>query len=222
MLTLHGFAISNYYNMVRMALEHKGAEYRCAQTYPNQKPEFLALSPMGKVPCLETDDGALAETSVILEYINETVDGPSLLPADAWARAQARQMIHTIELYLELPARRLYSGVYFGGVNEQHTIDEVKPVLEKGVAALAKLARFAPWMAGEEIGSVDYFAYYTFDLACGVAQQTYGMDMLSAIPGATEWKAKMEALPAVQRFNAQKAAEMDAFIAMIKAKSTGK
>ena len=219
MFRLHGFAISNYYNMVRMALEHKGVEYEEVLTYPNQNGDYLKISPMGKVPCLETDDGALAESAVLMEYINDAIPGPALLPADPLQRARVRQLIHSIELYLELPARRLYAGVYFGGVNQQHTIDEVKPVLEKGAATVAHLASFSPWIAGSEIGSADYFAYYTFDLAQGVAMKEYGMDLLGLIPGATEWKARMEELPAIQKINAEKAAAMDAFIAMVKQKN---
>ena len=52
MLKLHGFAVSNYFNMVRMALMEKGAPFEIIETYPRQEAAFLSRSPVGKVPCL--------------------------------------------------------------------------------------------------------------------------------------------------------------------------
>ena len=66
MLKLHGFAVSNYFNMVRMALMEKGAPFEIVETYPSQESTYLARSPLGKVPCLETGHGFLSETSVML------------------------------------------------------------------------------------------------------------------------------------------------------------
>ena len=59
MLTLYGFGVSNYFNMIKLALEIKGIEYKTIILYPNQSPEYLSKSPMGKVPALETEHGIL-------------------------------------------------------------------------------------------------------------------------------------------------------------------
>ena len=71
MLKLHGFDVSNYYNMIKLAMAIKGIEHQSVIVYPNQSPEYLGLSPMGKVPALETDQGVLVETNIILEYLDE-------------------------------------------------------------------------------------------------------------------------------------------------------
>jgi len=113
MLKLHGFAVSNYFNMVRMVLAAKGIDYELVQTFPSQDENWLSMSPMGKVPCLETEHGALAETAVIIEYLEDMFPERPLLPGDPFARARVRQMMHTLELYIELPARRLFPGVFF-------------------------------------------------------------------------------------------------------------
>ncbi|MEE9254525.1 MAG: glutathione S-transferase N-terminal domain-containing protein, partial [Pseudomonadales bacterium] len=57
MLKLHGFPISNYFNMAKIALLEKGIEFEEVTTRPSQEDEYLDRSPMGKVPCLETDAG---------------------------------------------------------------------------------------------------------------------------------------------------------------------
>ncbi len=57
MLKLYGFDASNYVNMVKFALREKGLEFEQATLYPSQAEAVLSLSPMGKVPVLETGDG---------------------------------------------------------------------------------------------------------------------------------------------------------------------
>ena len=115
MLTLHGFDASNYVNMVKFALREKGLEFEQATLYPSQEDAVLSVSPMGKVPVLETGGVFLSETNVILEYLDETTEGPALYPADPLEKAQVKQLVKHIELYLELPARRCYPEVFFGG-----------------------------------------------------------------------------------------------------------
>lgn len=50
MLKLHGFSISNYYNMEKIALLEKGIEFEEVDTRPSQEDDYLSMSPMGKVP----------------------------------------------------------------------------------------------------------------------------------------------------------------------------
>ena len=82
MLKLHGFSVSNYYNMVKLALLEKGLPFEEVTFYGGQAPQALEVSPRGKVPVLETEHGFLSETSVILDYIEQTQSGKALLPAD--------------------------------------------------------------------------------------------------------------------------------------------
>jgi maleylpyruvate isomerase len=54
-------------------------------------PEYLALNPQGLVPSLELDDGAvLTQSLAILEWLEETVPQPPLLPAAPVERAHVR------------------------------------------------------------------------------------------------------------------------------------
>jgi len=66
MLKLHGFSVSNYTNMVKQNLLEKSIEFEQIDARPSQEDEFLAKSPMGKIPCLETADGFLVETYIEL------------------------------------------------------------------------------------------------------------------------------------------------------------
>lgn len=62
MLKLCGFHVSNYHNKVRLALLEKGVPFEeDASVSPSQKDEYLARSPMGKIPYLEIDGARLRE-----------------------------------------------------------------------------------------------------------------------------------------------------------------
>lgn len=187
MLKLYGFHVSNYFNMVKLALLEKGFEFEEIRTYPSQEPQFLNISPMGKIPCLEAREGFLTETSAILEFLEDITPETPLLPVDAFARAKVRELMKVCELYIELPARRLYSGVFFGGNNSQQTIDEVRPQVERGLQALAKLATFQPYLAGAEFSYADIVAYHTFVAVEKTMQVVYGWSVLDALPGLRAW-----------------------------------
>ena len=67
----------------------RGVEFEEVTAPPSQDPEFLAKSPMGKVPCLETEHGYLTEVFAIADYLDHIQAEPPLLPTDPFARARA-------------------------------------------------------------------------------------------------------------------------------------
>jgi glutathione S-transferase len=63
MLKLYGFSVSNYYNMVKLALLEKGLPFEEVTFYGGADPEALAISPRGKVPVLGVEQGFINETA---------------------------------------------------------------------------------------------------------------------------------------------------------------
>ena len=91
MIKVCGFRVSNYHNKVLIALLEKGVPYEedCTVT-PAQTDDYLARSPMGKVPYAEVDGARLCESEVILEYLEDAYPDKALLPRNPLARAKAR------------------------------------------------------------------------------------------------------------------------------------
>ena len=196
MLKLYGFPASNYFNMVKMALMEKDAPYKEVRVYTGQSEDFLAKSAMGKIPCLETPDGFLTETSVILEYIEEAVDGPSFFPVDAFARARARELLKYSELYLELPARRCFGEAFFGtGPVADEVKDNVRPILEKGCRAIQRLGRFSPYLAGDDISYADFVFMHSFPNAAAVAKIVFDWNLNDALPEAAKLLERLQQRP---------------------------
>ena len=204
-MKLYGFDISNYCNMVKMALMEKGCDFEYVETYPSAETVFLEQSPMGKLPLLETDRGFLCETNVILEYLEDTEGGVALLPEDAFDRARVRELAKLLELYVELPARRCYGQMYFGyddiGAEARHEVEEK---LQRAVGAIARRARFAPYLAGDMLTHADIVFMYTVDLAAEVAKQLLDWDLLAALPGSRELLQKLNARESAKKIAADR------------------
>ena len=87
---LHGANISPYVRKVRVALAYKCIEYNNTQQSPFGAPdEFVAKSPMSKIPCWEEGELILPDSSVILGYLEHRYPDPPLLPAEPGKRARA-------------------------------------------------------------------------------------------------------------------------------------
>lgn len=218
MIKLYGFSVSNYYNMVKLALLEKGLPFEEVPFYAGQTPEALAISPRGKVPVLGVEQGFINETSVILEYIEQTQKGTPLLPSDPFERAQVLALAREIELYIELPGRACFAEAFFGMSVPEAIKEKTKAELLLGMAALGRHGKFSPYVAGDSLSVADLYFLFSVPLACGVAKKLFGIDLLAEMPKA---KALLEFLgsnPNVQRVAADREAAMPAFMAMIAAK----
>ena len=205
MLKLYGAPLSNYYNMVKCALLEKGLPFDAVFAPPAQTPDYLGKSPMGKIPCIETAQGFLSETHAILDYLEDVAPSPALLPRDPFARAKVRELVQSLELYIELVARRGL-GVLFGREVPQDVKDSIGRDLPKGIAALGRLARFSPWIAGDTFSYADLVGYWTFTLGNLSAKQNAGIDLLTEIPGAADWFQRVGEQASIQQALADQAA----------------
>ncbi|MGJ8674417.1 MAG: glutathione S-transferase family protein [Pseudoalteromonas sp.] len=215
MLKLYGFDVSNYYNMIKLAMAIKGIEYEAVVTYPNQTPEYLAICPTGKVPALATDDGVLIETNVILEYLDEVFPETPLISGSAYERARIRELMKMIELYIELPARRCHTEAFWGVPVHEETKKEVKRALLNGMQALSRAASFSPYIAGDKMTAADIFFMYSVSLASAVAKKLFDIDLFAEAPGAKELFAKLNAMPEARAIAKDQAAAQPAFQAYL-------
>ena len=93
MITLHGFAASNYYNLVKHVLLYKELPFKEHLIYGGSD-ELLAMSPAGKVPVITTSQGVnISESSVICDYIEESYPDIPLYPKNSTERAAVRQIM---------------------------------------------------------------------------------------------------------------------------------
>jgi glutathione S-transferase len=213
MITLCGMTLSNYYNKVKLVLLEKSLPFTEELVSTRSKDEaVLAATPLGKIPFVRLADGsALCESQVICDYLEAAHPSPPLVPADALAAAKVRELCAFMELYVELVGRDLYAQAYFGGTVDDTTQARVKKQLERNLAALKRLARFAPYAAGETFTVADCAAYATLPTVAGATKAVYGDDLVAA--AGIDWKAHLKLMglrPSVQRVNADRKRDQEA------------
>ncbi len=91
---LYGYWRSSAAYRVRLALAYKGVGYVSVPINlvhgAQSSDDFRALNPQGLVPALAIDGDVLGQSVAIIEYHDETVPTPPLLPRDPLARARVR------------------------------------------------------------------------------------------------------------------------------------
>ena len=181
MLVLCGSPISNYYNKVKLALLEKGVPFTEEPTGTGSNDEtVLAASPLGKIPFIRIERGTLCESQAILDYLERLHPTPPLLPADPWAAAKVRELTLYIDLHLELVVRQLYAEAFFGGKVDDETKARVRKQLPRNIEAFKRLARFAPFVAGDSFSQADCAAYTSLPLVGMATKAIYGEDLLAA------------------------------------------
>lgn len=208
MLKLCGFPVSNYYNKVKLALLEKGVTFAEEQVNTGQE-AMAAGSPAGKVPFLKTPQGVLCESQAIVEYLEETHPQPPLYPRDPFQRAKCRELIHFMELYLELPARRLYPEVYFGGAVSDEVKRSAREQLEQGIKVLAQAATFTPFIAGSEFTYADCAALAHLPLVSQCTKKIYGEDFTARIAALAPYLEQLRARPHAKKVNADRKADIE-------------
>jgi glutathione S-transferase len=203
MLKLCGFHISNYHNKIRIALLEKGVPFEEEACSPSQKDEFLARSPMGKVPFLELDGGRrLTESDVIAAYLEDAYPQKPLLPKDPFERAKVRELVRVMELYVELVARRLYGEVFFGrGRAPEEVRQAAEKDLVKGIRALKTLVKFDPYIAGKDLTIADCAAFVHLPLVSLTTKLAFGRDFLEDIAPLKPYLRKLGERPAFAKVN---------------------
>lgn len=155
-IVLHNYFRSSTSYRVRIALEMKGLDYNYVPHHlrhgEHLEASYREVNPQGLVPALIWHDGTvLVQSLAIIEFLDETVPEPPLLPADALGRARVRMLaqmiacdIHPVNNLRVLTSLR----VLFRAADEdvanwfRHWVNETFEPLEKILADSSKTGTF--------------------------------------------------------------------------------
>ena len=222
MLTLCGFASSNYYNKVKLALLEKGIPFNEELVLTGSTDEaVLGPSPLAKVPYIRTPQGALCASQVINDYLEAAYPAVPLLPTEAFAAAKVRELCVFIDLHLELVARELYGPAFFGRTVSDAVQARAHQLLVKNIAGFKRLAKFGPYVAGDSYTLADCAAWASLPAVAMASKAVLGDDLLAA--AGIDWKGYLRLIgqrPATQRVAADRKADQVRMDAAIAAKKT--
>jgi glutathione S-transferase len=178
-IELYGSSLCPFAQRVRLALAEKGLAAAEIEIDPrNKSANFLALSPIGKVPLLVHGGVHVWESAVINEYLDDAFPKHPLLPQTPAQRAVARIWISFADLKLYEPTHRLLLCIDpdIQGKIAQQLSDELRFVETHALAVhdgpywlgdaftLADIA-FFPWF--EQLAVLERFRLFRMPAECG-------------------------------------------------------
>ncbi len=108
-MRLHFHPLSPYSRKAMVAVRLRGDAVELQEVDPFSRglrtAEFVALSPYGKMPVLETSEGSICESTSIIEYLEER--GPAVMLPPGRQRL-ARHWDRLADLYLMAPMAELF------------------------------------------------------------------------------------------------------------------
>ncbi len=182
-VTLFGLPPSSYTRTARLALAEKGVPYTFFECGPHGA-DILAVNPFGRLPALTDGDFAVYETSAIIRYVDESFDGPALLPGSIAERARCEQWTSAFNAYVyDAVVARCIRQYFFprgeGGQPDRAMIDAALAEMPKTLAILDAGYAKSSWLAGDSISMADLFV---MPVLAYLARMPEGPQLLAATP----------------------------------------
>ncbi|MBO9465822.1 glutathione S-transferase family protein [Tropicibacter sp. R15_0] len=188
-----------------ITLEEAGADYRLELVRfmqgAHKQPDYLALNPKGKVPCLVTEAGPITENVAIALFLASQFDG--LLPKTSTARAAAlvtadlafcSATLHPIVSRMRVPMFMVEGPEAIGSVKAK-AMEAMHPM-----AAVVETALDGKdWWFGDTWSILDAYIYWVFFRINGGGFPT------DQYPNWAAHAKRMDARPAVRRALAKEA-----------------
>uniref|UniRef100_A0A0E0R1Q7 Glutathione S-transferase n=1 Tax=Oryza rufipogon TaxID=4529 RepID=A0A0E0R1Q7_ORYRU len=173
-LKLLGVWDSPYVNRVQIVLNLKGLSYEYVEEdLMNKSDLLLGSNPVHKkVPVLIHNGKPIAESRVIVEYLDEAFaagaggsTGASVLPSDPYERAVARFWA----AYVDDKVRPAWLAILFGSKTEEEraaAVAQAVAALETLEGAFGECSKGKPFFGGDGVGFVDvvlggYLGWFT-------------------------------------------------------------
>lgn len=207
-MKLYGVPLSPYVRKVAVVLELKGIAYESEPSLPGAVPRDI--SPLGKIPALVDGDVAIADSTVICEYLEEKYPAVPVLPQGVEARARARWLEELGDsklgelcgggIFFERVVKKMLMGQDGDEAKVQNTIDNLlPPVLDylEGQLPAEGFLFGEPGVA--DVGIATHFV--------NAGYAGYAVDA-ARWPRTAAFVERVKALPAVQKQLAVEAAVM--------------
>lgn len=192
---------------VRLAIvEHAIAMELVTEPFWEEREEFVSVNPGLVLPmAFDGNRGPIIGAAVIMEYLNErygeTRPGYALMPADPFARAEVRRLVHWfLEKFeaevsgplaterlikLEMPTRR------GGGAPDSSVLRVARQNVTAHLHYLGALASSRNWLAGDSFSYADLAAAAAFSVADYLGEVKWDSDA-----AAKAWYQRIKSRPA--------------------------
>lgn len=135
MLTLYHWEPNANSGKPMLALAEKGVAYESRYTdllnFDQHKPEYLKINPDGTIPTMVHDGKVFTESTPMMEYIDETFDGPPLRPANPEERWRMRWWMRFFDSYFAPSLSMIGWSVFVGPSVRSRDQAELKAAIDR-------------------------------------------------------------------------------------------
>ena len=166
----------------------------------NRQSDFLKLNPMGQLPALEMDNGAiLTEITVICEYLDAITTNRTLIGNTPEEQAETRMWVRRIDLNICEPCA---NGFRFGEglglfqdriVTVPETSDGLKKIAQTNLKWLDNQMEGKEFIVGDRFSLADVLLYCFLTFGAGV-----GQTVPPELKNITAWQARVGARPSAE------------------------
>lgn len=160
-LQLHYHPLSSYCHKLLIALDELGIDVDKRLLNlgdPEQRAAFLALWPTGKMPLLVDAGRPIAESSIIIEHLQQhhAAPGRRLIPSDADSALQVRLWDRLFDLYVMTPMQAHTAELLRPEAERDATaVARAREVLERSYAMVEQQLQGRTWVASEDFSLAD-------------------------------------------------------------------
>ena len=197
-MKLYHLPISPFSRKIRLVLAEKQIDVELIEEFPwEERTDFLALNPAGKVPLLRDGSVIIAESHAIFEYLEEKYPTNPLLPKSPEARAEARRLHNYFDdkFYNEVTKKilneRVYRKLAKDGYPDSNDIKAALKAIKFHYGYMDWLLEERRWIAGNDMTIADFAAAAHFSALDYLGDVQWGI-----IPNVKEWYAKVKSRPA--------------------------
>ena len=200
MIKLYGMGLSFNVSKIRYCLNYLNLTYDWVQINPiageNRTPEFMSISPTGKIPAIEIDGFNLFESNSINRYL-AAISNSSIYPQDAKKRAVVDAWMDYAAIHVAHAVGRVLFNRVFAPMTGQKADEESIRVglefLDKYFPVLEKQLSQNPYLAGKEFSLADINLLAILD-PCELAQIT-----IERYPTIKKWRTGLKSQPFYQK-----------------------
>jgi maleylpyruvate isomerase len=187
-MKLFSLALSPFAARVRVAVHAKKLSVEIVAPPPDWRtsPEFRKLNPLVRVPVLVLDDGtSLAESGVIVEYLEDAYPETSLRPRSPKDLARVRFITQVAEQYV-MPSIMPLFGLFDAKVRDEAAVTAAIAKLDSALKQLNDLLPPDSYASGDRLSTADAWLMpvrYSLDGLMNFSGRTELLDRHDAVRG---------------------------------------
>ena len=212
-MKLYNMNLSNFATKSRIVIYEKGANVAIVPPPGTglKSPEYRAINPLGKIPCLDADGLIIPESELINEYLEDKFPDPHLLPASPEDRARVRLFTRFHDLYLDPPLRALFAHLNPKSRDDK-VVTEKLTELQGRLDQLEAMLAEGGYAAGADFTLADCALAPTIFFVVNMLPGFGAKPPLEGRPRLTAWWANVQERPSVKKGLAEMAEALKAML----------